>query len=310
MQEELYLHALQGTDILTTPIDDKLKNGFNRFTRCYTFTNEDLIPHLEAIDFQDKNVLGIVGSGDHMICSLAEGCNSYLGVDVSIYSPVFTELKLSALRNLDFEDFKKFFGWPFPSQRFFFLDEPEPSENENYLQDYFSRETYQNLREELNPTPKHFFDNVIGNNITSENRWMAPLISKYICQKVSSQHMGYIPYLRSEADYKNVRWKIGDRELPLMFPMCISEAISHLDGEYDILYLSNALEGFNKENRIKILEKLKSHKSPDGVFVIFSNRANEWLSQYSADSEELKSDNRDYRSEVFNVVFPYSYVFS
>lgn len=84
-------------------------NNFNKLSKIYSFTTENIAGYFEYLDFKNKNVLTVSASGDHIINAFYEGAQKVYAFDINYLALIFTNLKLVALEQLEYEEFLKFF---------------------------------------------------------------------------------------------------------------------------------------------------------------------------------------------------------
>ena len=81
----------------------------NYFCWIYPFTNENIKGYYELFDFEDKDILCVTSSGDHVINSIFKGAKNIDAFDQNILSKYYTELKIGAIKTLSLEEFINFF---------------------------------------------------------------------------------------------------------------------------------------------------------------------------------------------------------
>ena len=74
----------------------------------YTFTNENIKEYLKYFDLKDKDILTVVGSGDHVLNMLLS-LNSLDAFDINLYAYYFYVLKKYALVALELDEYLEFF---------------------------------------------------------------------------------------------------------------------------------------------------------------------------------------------------------
>ena len=78
----------------------------------YSMCWEDPLVLLEALDISKKdNVLSIVSGGENILAILLKEPNKILGIDIKNEQTYLTKLKISAIKNLEFEEYVKFIGF-------------------------------------------------------------------------------------------------------------------------------------------------------------------------------------------------------
>ncbi|MFA5061296.1 MAG: DUF3419 family protein [Candidatus Pacearchaeota archaeon] len=83
--------------------------SFGERSKVYPFTTENLAEYMGELGFEGKNVLTVIGSGDHVINPFFFGAKSVVGFDINRLALLFAELKIKALQHLDIRDFKDYF---------------------------------------------------------------------------------------------------------------------------------------------------------------------------------------------------------
>ena len=84
------------------------KLTFQNRSFIYTFTNENIKEYLKYFDLRDKDILTVVGSGDHVFNMLLS-TNSLDAFDINLYAYYFYVLKKHALATLELDEYLEFF---------------------------------------------------------------------------------------------------------------------------------------------------------------------------------------------------------
>lgn len=248
-----------------------LRRGFGTFTRGYMFTNENLLSHLDHVDVENKDVMGILGSGDHMISCFSRGCSEYVGVDISVLSCMISELKFASIKALDYQEFRDFLTTD--TETFRMLRKPGRV-FDDYDGDYMSREYFDRVCGQLHQTAYGFFDDKAG-------KWYHDLMyskKAYISHYLMADpvDVSNVPYLQSEQDYENARESIKERDTPEF----ILSDIDDFDSEkrFDLIYLSNVPEFMDLEKVDSMLERMDDMRSEDSAVVFYKNdhAVDEW----------------------------------
>lgn len=85
------------------------KEEFSKYCSIYPFTNENINGYLKNINLNNKAVLSIAGSGDHLIELLMHNCKSIKLFDINILTKYYISLKIAAIKALDYNEFINFF---------------------------------------------------------------------------------------------------------------------------------------------------------------------------------------------------------
>lgn len=90
-------------------LNDKKDIKDNYFDHIYPFTNENISAYYKNIDFENKEVLTVVGSGDHILNAFLDGAKSVDAFDINPLAKHYTELKIAAIKTFDLKDYILFF---------------------------------------------------------------------------------------------------------------------------------------------------------------------------------------------------------
>ena len=78
------------------------------FYKVYPLSNEYLNDYFSFLDLEDKKILTVGSSGDQILYALANGAKEVTHVDISPYAKFYIDFKIATIKQLDYEDFKKF----------------------------------------------------------------------------------------------------------------------------------------------------------------------------------------------------------
>ena len=84
----------------------KMDNDFENYSKIYPHTNENLNEYID--DLSGKTVLTVSASGDQKLNMIGKGAKRIDTFDINKYSPLYENLKLCAVRYLDYEEGYKF----------------------------------------------------------------------------------------------------------------------------------------------------------------------------------------------------------
>ena len=79
-----------------------------KFKSIYPFTTENIAGYMDDLNLSDKNVITVTGSADHVLNAVLKGANNILTFDVNPYAKYYLDLKIAAIKELSFEEFKNF----------------------------------------------------------------------------------------------------------------------------------------------------------------------------------------------------------
>lgn len=87
---------------------------FKKESFIYTYTNEDIKGYLSYFDLQDKNILTVTGSGDHVL-NMLFGVDEIDTFDINIFAYYFLILKKYALYALELDEYLDFLSMKTPN---------------------------------------------------------------------------------------------------------------------------------------------------------------------------------------------------
>ena len=79
-----------------------------RFNSIYPFTSENIAGYMKDLDLTGKKVITVTGSTDHILNAILQGATEITTFDINPLTKPYMDLKISALKNLSYEDFIKF----------------------------------------------------------------------------------------------------------------------------------------------------------------------------------------------------------
>lgn len=78
-----------------------------RFNSIYPFTSENIAGYMKDLDLTSKKVITVTGSTDHILNAILQGATKITTFDINPLTKPYMDLKISALKNLSYEDFIK-----------------------------------------------------------------------------------------------------------------------------------------------------------------------------------------------------------
>lgn len=196
---------------------------FNAYSPTYVFTTENLNGYYDHLDFHDKSVLTVVGSGDHIFEAILRGAKKIDAFDISGFAILFYYLKKAAIETLEYEEFV-----------YFFL-------GQNLS---FKRKSYDKIRTHLEPNASKFWDAIYDNcraDVIIESgifREIEPIFIKNPLDKARILS-GMSSYL-NENNYNKLRSLISDCEVN-----CYIRDFYNLEEimqNYDYMFFSNIIQ--------------------------------------------------------------------
>lgn len=215
-------------EYMTTQEDNK-DLSFSECSKVFLRANENLKNYIERL--KGKRVLCVSSSGDHLLNSLYAGANEIDTFDINIFSPLYQELSIYAIKYLTTGDAYCFLSLLLP----------------NY---------YWKFNEKLPPHLKEFFDYVFTNY--DYNTILEKLINNELHSSIANSHFGTLDKLKA----------LRSRLSELKHRHIVSDLYSlpdKLDRKYDVIYLSNILEYEKDFDRyFDIVRRLKNSYLNEG----------------------------------------------
>ena len=109
--------------ILTIDNYERTNPYYNNHITDYVYghTNENLDGLFDALAVKNKNVLTVGSSGDQALYAIFAGAKKVTLADANMLTRMFVELKMAAIKELDFEEFDNYFRKLYKS----FFSEPQ-----------------------------------------------------------------------------------------------------------------------------------------------------------------------------------------
>lgn len=209
---------------------------FHNYSFIYKTTNENIRGFLDKIKIKPNSKILTVSSSTDQVFSFALFNPIRIDCfDITIFSKYFCDLKISAVKNLEYEEYIEYF---FKSECY---------ENE------FSEEIYEKIKEDLSLESRMFWDSLYNffEGFEIYNSFL--FSSEYYSVSKSLRNNLYLDkenYYKLKTYLKQI--KINYKNMDI-----IKDEMSR---KYDLVYLSNLLDYYDKElykKRLEILGCLK-----------------------------------------------------
>lgn len=86
--------------------------GKGKITPMYVYGTENISGYYSKLDLKDKTVLTIAGSGDQAVNAIYYGAKEVTCFDINQLTGYFIDLKINAIKYLNYKEFLEFFGSP------------------------------------------------------------------------------------------------------------------------------------------------------------------------------------------------------
>lgn len=210
---------------------DEIYNFFGRINlekifarkvyRVWAFTNEDVKELGGLTNFRNKEIFSVLGSADQVIHFLSQGAKSIISCDNRDLACLFSEFKISALKNLSFKEFREIF-----------LDKKKEN----------SKIYFEKIRPDLSQVARKLFDYLfegLPRNIllTLQKSQFFYNESWYFLRKKN-----WLPYLDQPKDFSRVKKRIN---CILILNTDLIRAFRKIKRKFDLIYTSNIFESKN-----------------------------------------------------------------
>lgn len=235
-------------------VDHESKSGFNEDSAPYILSTDFPFLVWSRMDWKDKKVLIIADSGDNILTLWPLGVSRIVAVDIARKACHLNELKYTALRKLDFSEFRDLFAPVYENATF---DPVSPDTK---------KRIYLKIRNEITTGARNWLDSVIGTTDFPSPNWMQLMFA----------HL--IPHFASRDAFKAAKKAL--RLYPVI-NLPIESALKKIHENFDVIYLSNIPEYIRqsltieeKENEIcPVLKELYSfclnRLSHSGVLMLY-----------------------------------------
>lgn len=256
-------------------------NNFNKVSQIYSFTTENIAGYFDYLQFENKNVLTVAASGDHIINAFYKDAKTVIGFDINYLALIFTELKLVALQQLEYEEFLQFF----------MINQRNNLEKNKGVLNYtiYKTKLKNHLSENAEKNWNILYQNFNNNGYELRNSYI--FNNKYDSNNVK---INSNLYLKSELAYNIAKEKIKDKEIILINSNYRDINCYHLPNleNCDIIIMSNI------SDYIKNLYNMNSNYLEEYIKDImykFKKKNNKIVCAYLYDIQ-----NSEYRSEIDN----------
>ena len=245
--------------------------SFDNNSKAYLRTTENINGYYNKLNFRDKKVLTVIGSGDHIFEAILRGAKEVEGFDISENAILLYYLKEAAIKTMDFEEYMNFF----------------------YVQNKcFTKEGYNILRTRLNEITLPYWDKVFASSTKEPLDYIKEmLVSKpafYMVPSVASLKLSTLSSYLEEENYYELQSKIDDTKVSIHLRDV--KDIDKVKDSFDYIILSNIFEYQDTEEFKELIDKYKEHINDDGLIIAGYAYHDMDLSYYSEyDSFEIPS---------------------
>lgn len=214
--------------------------------KVYTFTNENLPALFKDFDFSQKSVLTVGSSGDQLFESIYRGAEKVTLIDANILAQPFIELKIAAIKNLDYEDACDYFT----------------------KENIFNSKYYNRVKHDLSKEVRFFWDKVYSR--TSASDYMQFVVMKNFFQTHEFSSRGKsVSFFRDKKIYNNLKEKINyvDIEYIVSEFFVFDDAVNET---FDFIFLSNIYDYVNPEKFLRKMDCIARRSLKDnGIMQVY-----------------------------------------
>lgn len=217
-------------------IDTRRELKKNYFCWLYPFTNENIKGYYDKINFNNKKVLCVASSGDHLLNLILHGSRNITAFDSNPLAKMYVELKIGAIKVLSLEEFILFF---YNKSRFNIKDE------------YLNRNIYEKIREVLESYVKLFWDHVFLNYNNKQLYKSFLFTDDFLDLKTLLKVNDYL----NDVNYDNLKDLLKYTKIDYLD----KNLLELKNANYDIILLSNILGYFDMyfEDKISYFKEIK-----------------------------------------------------
>ena len=215
-----------------------IETNLDNFYFTYLFATENISGFSKKISYKDKAILTVTSSGDQAFNFILNDAKSIDLFDMNVFSNYYFNLKLAAIKCLEYEEFLDFLT-------------PKNILNKNNI---FSLETYLKIRNEIkNQEIKDFWDYLFCHykGITIYN-------SKLFSTSKNNRkdYIDCNDYLKNKDNYNLLKEKLKNKDFTFYNINLFKDEIP-TNFNYDFIYLSNIFDSLEATSTLDFITKLK-----------------------------------------------------
>ena len=189
----------------------KYKSGI--VSKMWPMTNKNLKEVHKLFDLNDKSVLTVTSSGDHILEAMLAGAKTVDSFDINLLTRYYFELKKAMIKTYKLKLYTDII--------------------QSFSYGFISKKNYKKIRENLNKKYRKFWDEIIAYEYSNDSADLANLYNAII----SPKHFNLVSYLSKE-NYLQLKTNLSDYNINFINSDLFSLDLK-LDKTYDLIYLSN-----------------------------------------------------------------------
>ena len=224
----------------------------------YMFTTENVNSAINVLNVQDKNILTVSASGDHIFSMLLAGASNIESYDINYFAKYYYYLKEASILALNYTEFINFFF----AKKFSF-------NNKVFDDEIFFQRILPLIKDEES---KYFwctlFKRYSGKVLYNSQLFFPRRYNK-------NTYLKCCAYLNNEKNYQSLQAQLTKYNYQYYWLDVYSKFEVPDKKEYDIIYLSNIIDQLDSKDELscaikikQIIEDTKKHLVPNGLLSI------------------------------------------
>ena len=237
-------------DLLEKVLNGTAENTTTATNRAYALSNELLNETYREFSVTGKRIAIVGSSGDQALNAIYENCQDITLIDGNIYTKAFTEYKIALIKTFSYNEFIDiFFGHK--------MFEPTIYAKISHL-----------LPKDIRP----FWDEImmeLSSSNDTESQFTPRVLEKTMLQGLmKNSRVGNCDFYYDPFDYKCLQRNLLENKYKLKYITAdFNEFPDKLEGEYDLIALSNIYDYVSPINHRKVLVRLFDEHLKNGKVV-------------------------------------------
>lgn len=200
--------------------------------RIYPFSNENITESLEDIDLLGKSVITVGSSGDQVLNCILKGAKNITLIDGNPLARYYTEIKLAAIKNLDYDECLNFLT----------------------AKNILSYKYYQKISHDLSDEGKLFWDSIMLEMSTPAQKILFRNIF-HTTAGFNADQMSNVFY-RNKKAYERLKNNIPNVNMKYLLSEFNDFPDTLGDEKADLIMLSNIVDYLNEYDYKRVVRKL------------------------------------------------------
>ena len=236
--------------------DDEYKEYYTQFfTSIYPFTTENIDGYIDNFDLKDKSLLTVGSSGDQVLNAILKCSKDITVIDINPFVKYYYYLKVAAIINLNYSEFKYFFRYNNYPDTF------------DYNDHAFNRDVFEKIKDDLRILDYEsylFWDELL--------QYYDPLLvrEKLFTEDENESKIinTFDTYLKDEDYYNDLKQKIKKVRPKFIYGDIFQMTECLLGRKYDNIWLSNFSSYYQSDEILCLVNKLDEVLNDNGSFLI------------------------------------------